>query len=232
MSSMSSPGPPPEIDLDQLVHRLSGSGEARCLVGIAGAPGSGKSTIARLLEERLNGHSAGSAAILPMDGFHYDDGLLTSLGRLARKGAPDTFDVDGFRHMLLRLREASGEHVAVPVFDRDLEISRAGARLIPRHVRVVIVEGNYLLLTEEPWAGLRPLFHLTVAIEASGETLRQRLTQRWQHYDLPAGDVRRRVEDNDLPNGRLVIARSATADFRLLSERLVLPGTSSSGEDS
>lgn len=86
-----------------------------------------------------------------MDGYHYDDMLLDRLGRRARKGAPDTFDVGGYAHMLKRLRENAEEAVAVPVFDRDIEIARAGARLVPRSARIIVTEGNYLLLRDEPW---------------------------------------------------------------------------------
>jgi pantothenate kinase len=218
MSGKDSPAPAArQLDLDGLVSRLAEATDGRRILAIAGAPGSGKSTVAALIEQRLNGIAEGTAAVLAMDGFHYDDGLLEAMGRRARKGAPDTFDVGGLQHMLMRLRANLEEHVAVPVFDRDLEIARAGARLIPRHVRVILVEGNYLLLRDEPWALLRPLFDITVMLEASPETLRERLAARWQRYDLPADVIRQKVEENDLPNGRLVMAQSCEADLILLS---------------
>jgi pantothenate kinase len=120
------------------------------ICAIAGAPGSGKSTLAEALVARLNAREAGCAALLPMDGFHYDDLHLVPAGLRPRKGAPETFDVGGLRHTLLRLRARDEEAVAVPVFDRDIEIARAGARLIPRSVRIVVAEGNYLLLAARP----------------------------------------------------------------------------------
>ena len=203
------------IEIDGLVHLLEQVRHGRVLIGIAGAPGSGKSTITRLIEERLNKAEAGTAAILPMDGFHYDDMLLETLGRRGRKGAPDTFDVGGFRHILIRLQANTEDNVAVPVFDRDIEIARAGARLISKTIRVVLVEGNYLLLRQSPWAMLKPLFHLTVMVEASLETLQRRLTARWVDYGLPADEVVRRVEQNDMPNGRFVITESIPADYAL-----------------
>ncbi len=135
-------------DLEGLAARLSGQpGAGRRLVAIAGPPGAGKSTVARHLEKRLNAARPGSANVLEMDGYHYDDGLLQQLGRAARKGAPDTFDVGGLAHMLTRLRRNDEGPIAVPVFDRKIEIARAGAVLIPADVSVILVEGNYLLLS-------------------------------------------------------------------------------------
>jgi hypothetical protein len=112
----------------------------------------------------------GYAALLPMDGYHYDDGVLIERGLRARKGAPETFDVLGLLHMLDRLKRNQEDEIAVPVFDRDLEISRAGARLIPRAVRALIVEGNYLLLDRKPWSCLRAMFDVTVAVDAPERT--------------------------------------------------------------
>ena len=92
------------IDLGRLIRLIEMRGTGRLIVGIAGAPGSGRSTIAGHLDVSLNANQPGFAAILPMDGFHFDDMLLEKLNRKARKGAPDTFDVDGFGHLLMRLR--------------------------------------------------------------------------------------------------------------------------------
>ncbi|MDP3961137.1 MAG: nucleoside/nucleotide kinase family protein [Pseudorhodobacter sp.] len=187
----------------------------RVIVALAGAPGSGKSTVAAALAELLNAGRPGVAAVLAMDGYHYDDLLLVPQGKRARKGAPDTFDVAGLRHVLGRLRAADEAAVAVPVFDRSIEIARAGARLIGRDVRIIIVEGNWLLLGQEPWSGLRPLFDLTVLIEVPEVILRQRLTARWQGYGLTPDQIAQKLEGNDLPNARLVAAQSTAPDFRL-----------------
>ena len=187
----------------------------RVIVALAGAPGSGKSTVAAALADRLNAGRPGVAGVLAMDGYHYDDLVLVPLGKRARKGAPDTFDVAGLRHMLERLRAGDEALVAVPVFDRSLEIARAGARLIGGAVRIIIVEGNWLLLAQEPWDSLRPLFDLTVLIEVPEATLRQRLTARWQGYGLTPDEIAQKIEGNDLPNARLVAGASITPDYRL-----------------
>jgi pantothenate kinase len=99
------------------------------------------------------------------------------------------------------------------VFDRDLEIARAGARLIPRSVRYLIVEGNYLLLDRPGWVSLRALFDTTIMISVPEATLRQRLIDRWQAYQLPPEEIAAKVEANDLPNGRLVVSASTPAEF-------------------
>jgi pantothenate kinase len=187
----------------------------RVICAIAGAPGSGKSTVAEALVARLNELEPGAAALLPMDGFHYDDLHLVPAGLRPRKGAPETFDVGGLRHTLIRLRANDEEAVAVPVFDRDIEIARAGARLIPQSVRVIVVEGNYLLLTRPPWNTLKPLFDVTVLLDVPEDELRARLTRRWMHYKLSEDEIAWKLDGNDLPNGRVVRDESAPADFRI-----------------
>ncbi|MCR8726042.1 nucleoside triphosphate hydrolase [Frigidibacter sp. ROC022] len=204
------------MDIDGLTGLLAEQpGDERCFVAIAGAPGAGKSTVAAALVERLNAERSGAAALLPMDGFHYDDELLRARGSLARKGAPDTFDVAGLRHMLIRLRDDGERDVAVPVFDRSLEIARAGARLIGPEARIIVVEGNYLLLDEPPWDTLRPLFDKTVMLEVPEPVLRARLEDRWRGFALSPEEITRKLEENDLPNGRRVIRNSVAAEFVL-----------------
>lgn len=190
-----------------LLARLEGlAQDRRWIVAIAGAPASGKSTVA----ERLAGQLPG-AAVLPMDGFHYDDAVLDGWGLRSRKGSPPTFDVDGLAHMLARLAGDDGRPVAVPVFDRRLEISRAGARIIGPEVRLIICEGNYLLLDDPAWQPLAAYFDLTVMVETPLEVLETRLLRRWKGQ--PEGPAK--VAENDLPNARLVVERSRCADLVL-----------------
>jgi pantothenate kinase len=207
---------PRNVTFDELVRSTAElDASRRVVVAIAGAPGSGKSTLAERWVSRLNEATPGTAALLPMDGYHYDDSILVERGLRARKGAPETFDVLGLLHMLDRLKRNQEDEIAVPVFDRDLEISRAGARLIPRAIRALIVEGNYLLLDQHPWSGLHAMFDLTVAVETSEDILMQRLVDRWRGYGLSPAEIEAKVEGNDLPNGRYVMTKSKPADFVL-----------------
>lgn len=185
----------------------------RYLVAIAGAPGAGKSTLVEDLrsgvEEAAEAHCC---AIVPMDGFHYDDLVLKARGDLPRKGAPFTFDVAGYRATLERIRQGR-EPVAVPLFDRSLELSRAAARIIEPHHRIVLTEGNYLLLDEQPWSGLAPLFDLAVMVEVSDEVLERRLVERWLGYGMDRQAALARARTNDLVNARQVQEHSRRADI-------------------
>ena len=137
------------------------------------------------------------------------------------KGAIDTFDVHGLRHMLERLKRNEDDVVAVPVFDRAIEIARAGGRLIPQSVNIIVCEGNYLLASQSPWNRLKPIFDVTVFVDVDEEDLRHRLRERWQNFNLDDAEITRKVEENDLPNGLLVAATSLEPDLRVKN-----PGTS------
>ncbi|MDJ0629112.1 MAG: nucleoside/nucleotide kinase family protein [Rhodobacter sp.] len=203
-----------EISEEALADHLLGFDPARRIIcAVAGAPGSGKSTLAEALVARLNAAEPGTAEVFPMDGFHYDDLYLVPAGLRPRKGAPDTFDVGGLASTLARLRANEEDNVAVPVFDREIEIARAGARLIDRSVRILVAEGNYLLLDRPPWTALRAFFDVTVTLDVPEEVLRDRLGARWKGFQLSAAEIADKVEENDLPNGRLVREHGATADF-------------------
>ena len=205
---------PKQLDPAGVLDVLRRRGAAgRSLTAIAGPPAAGKSTLAEALAAKLNDEAADSAAVLPMDGYHLDDQVLVPRGQRPRKGAPETFDVAGLYQMLGRLKGNEEAEIAVPVFDRSLEIARAGARLIPRSVRHLMVEGNYLLLDRPGWSRLRGLFDTTIMIVVPEAILRQRLIGRWQAYQLPPEEIAAKLAANDLPNGRLVATASIPAEF-------------------
>lgn len=195
---------------DELAGRIrdEAAGRARFVVALAGPPGAGKSTLSEALVDAL-----GSAAVvLPMDGFHLDNAVLETRGLLARKGAPETFDAAGLAVALERVRRDDGE-VVVPLFDRSLDLARAGAMVIGKEHRIVLVEGNYLLLDRQPWDALVPFFDLTVRLDAPREELERRLVRRWLDHGHDPEAARRRASGNDMPNADLVMAHSRSADI-------------------
>ena len=150
-----------------------------------------------------------------MDGFHYDDQILKQKSLLLKKGAPETFDVMGFLNFLFRLQNEN--EVAIPIFDRSLELSRSSAVIISKETRVVIVEGNYILLKTHPWRELHKFFNSTIMINTKHEILEKRLIERWRSFNIPEEEITQKVFENDLPNGVNVYKNSILADFNLLN---------------
>lgn len=196
-------------DLASHIRQLEGG---RVLVALVGAPGAGKSRLARELAEALNAKAPGSAAILPMDGFHRDNDWLDARGLRAVKGAPETFDVEGFSACLAVVKTAQGD-TPVPTFNRDLDAVVPGGDTIPAAARYILVEGNYLLLTRAPWRDLALHFDLSIRLAVPEAELRRRLINRWREQGLAEAEVLRKVEENDLPNGRLIRAENRAADL-------------------
>lgn len=187
-----------------LLARISQLPGERVLVAVAGAPGSGKSTLAAALAQRLP-----ASALVPMDGFHLDDRLLSARGLLPRKGAVETFDAEGFATLIDRL--SSAEHdVIYPIFDRDREIAIAGAGVVEPQHRIVIVEGNYLLLDARPWNQIH--YDLTIRLDVPMDELTRRLTGRWQKLGKADEAVQAHLQ-NDLANAQVVIDQSSDADI-------------------
>ncbi len=186
---------------------------SRYMVAIAGAPGSGKSTLAENLRDALK--AKGEAAIVvPMDGFHFDDAVLNARGHRSRKGAPFTFDAAGFEVLLKRIR-AGEPDIAIPVFDRKMELSRAAADIVDAQARIVLVEGNYLLLRKPPWNRLRELFDFSIFLNVPRDELERRLIRRWLDHGFDMAYAVNWVASNDMPNIMEVIENSAAADLTI-----------------
>ncbi|MCP9210195.1 nucleoside/nucleotide kinase family protein [Streptomyces cucumeris] len=197
-------------DLLDRAERLAAPGTRR-LLGIAGAPGAGKTTLAGRLVDALGPERA---VLVPMDGFHLADAELRRLGLLDRKGAPETFDPYGYTALLRRLRAPrSGETVYAPGFDRELEQPLAGAVPVAPEVPLVITEGNYLLLDEGPWRPVRALLDETWWIELDGEERMRRLIDRHERFGKPRPEAERFVLRSDEANARRVAPGRAVADL-------------------
>lgn len=186
----------------------------RFVIAIAGPPASGKSTLAAELRDAL----APAAGVLGLDAFHYDNQVLEPRGDLARKGAPHTFDVGGYANALGRLRSQPARALAIPEFDRTLELTRNAAQIVTVDQQILITEGNYLLLEQDPWPALAPLFDLTVWLDVPLATIKRRISDRWSELGLDAAQALARLAGNDLPNAQLVQASSRAADIWISSQ--------------
>ncbi len=184
----------------------------RFIVALAGPPGAGKSFLSEWLCRELNERQPGIAAVVPMDGYHLDNAILEPLGQLPIKGAPETFDPDGLKYDLERILRAD-KSVAVPVFDRPLDLARAGGRVITVAHRIVIVEGNYLLLDRDPWRDLHALFDMTLFLEVTDEVLEARLIQRWLGMGQDHEGAIEQARHKDMLNARLIKRESIAPDL-------------------
>ncbi|MEU4640269.1 nucleoside/nucleotide kinase family protein [Micromonospora sp. NPDC023814] len=199
------------VGIDELVARARALADAgpRQLLGIAGAPGAGKSTLAERIVEAVGP----AARLVPMDGFHLAQAELHRLGRAERKGAVDTFDANGYVSMLRRLRRLEPTAVYAPAFRRDLEEPVAGGIEVPPSVRLVVTEGNYLLLGAPPWDEVRSLLHEVWFLDLDVELRLRRLTARHQAYGRSAEQARAWATGSDEANAALVAGTAHAADL-------------------
>lgn len=176
----------------------------RRIVAIAGAPASGKSTLADELVDRIP-----QACVVPMDGFHRSNDDLERHGLLARKGAPETFDATAFVQFVRSMRTMSD--LTFPTFDRANDCVVPEGGYLSASVQTIIVEGNYLLLNDAPWDQLAQEWDLSLMIEVPLPVLQGRLVERWLRNGHDAVQALARAKQNDIPNAELVIANSRTA---------------------
>jgi pantothenate kinase len=206
-----SPAAPPAVPPEALarVRRLMAQRE-RTLLGLVGPPGAGKSTLALALQRAFPGESQ----VVPMDGFHLANVELQRLRRAGRKGAPDTFDAAGYAALLQRLRaQRADETVYAPEFRREIEEPVAGAIAVLPQTRLVITEGNYLLLGEGPWAGVAALLDETWYVAVDDGLRTERLVRRHEQFGRSAQAAQDWVRDTDEPNARLIAATRSRASW-------------------
>jgi pantothenate kinase len=201
------------MDFDEAVERteallVRGS---RVLLGIAGAPGAGKTTLAERLVAHVHGGGRWRAAHVPMDGFHLADVALDALGRRDRKGAIDTFDGWGYRSLLQRLRDRADEPVYAPGFERVLEQPIAGSIAVGPEVDLVVSEGNYLLVDAAPWSDAAAVFDEVWFCDAPADLVRDRLVARHVAFGKPPAAAAAWVDTVDLPNAALILPTRARA---------------------
>jgi pantothenate kinase len=180
----------------------------RKVLGLVGAPGAGKSTLASALQQAFPGVSQ----VVPMDGFHLANVELQRLGRAGRKGAPDTFDSAGYVALLARLRDAAPQEVVyAPEFRREIEEPIAGAIAVLPETRLVITEGNYLLQEDGGWQGVAPLLDDVWYVDVDDVLRTDRLTRRHEQFGRSRQDAADWVSGTDEPNARLVAATRSRA---------------------
>lgn len=204
------------IDIDPQIldaaSRLIDSSHRRIL-GIVGAPGSGKST----LSEALHAALGEQARIVPMDGYHLSNRQLSALDRADRKGAPDTFDALGYRELLRRLRQNQHgrETIYAPGFYREIEEPIAASIAVEPEISLVITEGNYLLLENEPWPSVREMLDEVWFLDVDRELREARLIARHMQFGRSEKEAREWVRSTDGPNAERIEAVAANADRQL-----------------
>ncbi|KAB7788190.1 nucleoside/nucleotide kinase family protein [Bifidobacterium cebidarum] len=192
----------------------------RVILGIVGAPGAGKSTLAQLLAEAFeDGSETGLvnpadhfAAWVPMDGYHLADVELKRLGRLQRKGAIDTFDARGYRSLLQRIHQGEDGVIYAPMFERDLEQPLAGAIPVFPWTRLVVTEGNYLLDEADAWKDVRAAMTEVWYVDVDDDLRRERLVERHIQFGKTPEQARKWVMEVDEINARRIAACRGRAD--------------------
>ena len=208
--TVSSPITLPEVCQQRLRHLLASGG--RHILGLVAAPGAGKSTLAQAIQTQLGD----MVQVVPMDGFHLANSELQRLGRRNRKGAPDTFDAAGYVNLLRRIHAQSADEVVyAPEFRRDIEEAIAGAIPVLPQTRLIVTEGNYLLLDDAPWSQARSVLDEVWYLQVPDALRHERLLARHMHFGRSREAALSWIASTDEPNAVRVAACRGRADAQV-----------------
>ena len=197
------------LEAKEIVNELA-LGTKRTIIGIVGKPGGGKSTLSKNL---LKGCDQSLVSVLPMDGYHLSNKVLQSLGRSDRKGAPDTFDVKSFAHLLERISQDQSNPIYYPIFDRSIEESIAAQGVVLPSTRVVIVEGNYLMHDRDGWQEISPLLDQSWYAYLDEDIRISRLISRHIAFGKDPESAKAWAKGSDQANAELIEMSVARCDF-------------------
>ena len=200
-----------ELLVEQIQSLLAGQ-SPRTLIGIVGKPGAGKSTVVEEIQKRFD---VNEVSIIPMDGFHLSNEELITLGRRERKGAPDTFDVEGFTSSLRRVKLNYQSEHKFPIFHREIEASIADEGIVPKESKVIVIEGNYLFSEDHNWSGVFPLLDHTWFIEIDDEVRIERLIARHIRYGKTPEEAEAWSRGSDETNARFIGLTAHRAENRI-----------------
>jgi len=190
--------------VDHVDNRFRESEKARFVLGITGPPGAGKSTVSELLRDLLISRHGRLAIVVPMDGYHLSNEELVKRNLRPLKGIPSTFDADGFVALVGDIKSGARRTIVFPTFDRDADaVVACGGKVEPAD-EIIIVEGNYLLMTESPWHQIRHYLDDVFYIDAPHAVLLKRLLERHMEGGMNSEDALLKVDSTDLPNAHLI----------------------------
>ena len=200
----------PDVCLQRIAQLLASG--SRKMLGIAAAPGAGKSTLAQAIQAQFGE----VVQVVPMDGFHLANSELVRLGRRSRKGAPDTFDAAGYVNLLRRIQSQSADEVVyAPEYRREAEEAIAGAIAVLPQTQLILTEGNYLLLEDAPWCQLAEVLDETWYLDVPDDLRASRLLARHMRFGRTEQQARDWIASTDEPNAVRIAQGRARADVQL-----------------
>ena len=181
----------------------------RVIIGLIGKPGAGKSSLSKYLLKHLPKETT---ALVPMDGYHLSNAQLKTLGRADRKGAPDTFDVNGYVELLKRIKTSMDDEIYFPIFHREIEESIAAEGVVHPYTTLVLTEGNYLLVESDGWAGVADSLTESWFVDVDNDKRMARLVARHIKYGKSPEEAHAWANGTDQRNAELIETTRMKAD--------------------